>query len=75
MTTSRDHLFPVDLDTYRTQVRTAGMALTSARKSVDNASDRLKACVLAGIGAGLSENEAAKLAGVTRQTVRAWLGK
>lgn len=35
----------------------------------------LKTAVRKAVGAGMSEVEAAKLAGVTRMTVRAWLGK
>jgi predicted transcriptional regulator len=37
--------------------------------------DNLKAAVRSGVAAGMTEQAAADAAGVTRQTVRKWLGK
>ena len=39
------------------------------------ATERLKIAVLEAIAGGMSEVEAARRAGVSRNTVRAWLGK
>jgi DNA-directed RNA polymerase specialized sigma24 family protein len=57
--------------------RIAGTA--SARQSaldlVAEHTDRLRKAVVAAVKDGMSESEAARLAGVTRMTVRSWLGK
>ena len=37
--------------------------------------DALRVAVRRAVAAGMSESEAARRAGVTRMTVRAWLGK
>lgn len=47
----------------------------AARKRLETATTRLKVVVRAACDEGMSEVEAAKLAGVTRMTVRAWRGK
>jgi len=46
-------------------------AIAMAHKCRDN----LRAAVIRAVSEGMSESEAARRAGVTRQTVRFWLGK
>ena len=45
------------------------------KREMGCAADQLRDAVRGAIAAGMTEVEAAKLAGVTRMTVRAWLGK
>jgi hypothetical protein len=46
------------------------------REKADSERTQLRDCVVAAVTVhGMSELEASKLAGVTRQTVRAWVGK
>lgn len=65
-----------------TDIRTAGTALFKAREQyavsrrlAERAWDELRKAALAAISAGMSESEAARVAGVDRMTVRKWLGK
>lgn len=44
-------------------------------KEVDEVTDHLSAYVHEGAAAGISEVDLALMAGVTRMTIRAWLGK
>jgi len=50
-------------------------AVESARESAAEASEALRSTTIAAVHAGVSEVEAARLAGVARMTVRSWLGK
>lgn len=45
------------------------------RAALDNRRDELAVEVRAAVNGGMSEVEAARLAGVSRMTVRSWLGK
>ena len=47
----------------------------AAQEDERRATERLKLGVLEAIAGGMSEVEAARRAGVSRNTVRAWLGK
>lgn len=75
MTTSPDPLFPISLDEYREAIDKAGTQVKAARSRLRNTTEVLRDRVTRAVAAGISENEAAKLAGVERQTVRKWLGK
>lgn len=68
-------MFPVDLDSYRASVSALGAKRRAAVIRLELTTDILRKCVVAAVAAGMSENEAAKLAGVTRQAVRSWRGK
>lgn len=46
-----------------------------ALKTVDERTNDLKTAVIDAVRNGMSENHAKDLAGVTRMTIRAWLGK
>ena len=46
-----------------------------AKDNAHYAAAQLKAAVRAAVAAGMSESEAARQAGVSRMTVRSWLGK
>lgn len=48
---------------------------SAARTALAEVRDQLREAVLSEIDAGMSEQEAAKRAGVSRLTVRAWRGK
>ena len=48
---------------------------TAAREAVTLAKADLRRAVVAAVHDGMTEVKAAKLAGVSRPTVRAWLGK
>ena len=50
-------------------------ALTEARIEERRAAEWVKLGVLEAVAGGMSEVEAARRAGVSRNTVRAWLGK
>lgn len=45
------------------------------REKADGERTQLRDCVVRAVQLGLSESDAARLAGVTRMTVRSWLGK
>jgi hypothetical protein len=68
-------LAPVDLDEYRQQISKRGKELDRARRRVELTTQVLKDVVLAAVRSGLSQSEAARLAGVRRQTVIEWCGK
>lgn len=72
---TNEPLFPVDLTPYRVQIKDAGEKLAVARHAEKTARSRVRDVVLAALEAGVSESEAATLAGVSRLTVRAWAGK
>lgn len=76
MTTHKEPtMFEISLDDYRRAIDKDGQQLRSARSRVRNTTEVLKSRVLRAIAAGLSENEAAKISGVTRETIRTWQGK
>jgi len=65
----------VSLDEYRAQIDNCGTELAAARRRVELTAHVLRLRVLRAIAAGMTESEAARLAGVRRQTVRDWAGK
>jgi hypothetical protein len=50
-------------------------AVRVARAAFDEARERLIASVRQAVAGGMSESEAARQCGVTRMTIRSWLGK
>lgn len=62
-------------DRHRTQICTWADERTFHRAKADEATDRLRLAVRDAVHHGMSESEAARLANVTRMTVRKWLGK
>ena len=52
-----------------------GASFNYHRDEARKASARLQAAVIDAAAAGVSESEIARFAGVTRMTVRTWLGK
>lgn len=58
-----------------TSVEAAGEHLAAARDDLAQATRIARAVVERATAAGLSEHKAARLAGVTRMTVRSWAGK
>ena len=52
-----------------------GARLTKARTELAAATDAAREAVRADIANGMTETEAARRYGVTRMTIRAWLGK
>jgi hypothetical protein len=67
--------YEVDLALIRQGITSCGARLHDARQAADTARRELRSRSIEGVGLGLSEAEVARLAGVTRQTVRGWLGK
>lgn len=65
----------MDHETERQQVAEAAEDYQRKLAEMVASKDELKARTLAAMIAGISENEASKLAGVTRKTVREWQGK
>jgi len=65
----------VSLDEYRDGISKRGTELAVARRRVELTADVLRVLVLRAVAAGMTESEAARLAGVRRQTVRDWSGK
>lgn len=65
----------MDKQNERLAVAAAASEYQTQLAAMINAKAVLKTRVLAAIAAGVSENEAAKLSGVTRKTVRDWQGK
>lgn len=59
----------------RKKIAEAAAAYQLALAEMINAKAVLKKRVLDAIASGVSENEASKLSGVTRKTVRDWQGK
>lgn len=59
----------------RDRLQELGRDLSDAVRARDLASENLRVTVLDALASGVSENEAAKLAGITRDTVRRWAGK
>jgi predicted transcriptional regulator len=58
-----------------TDLRRAGARYRRAKANTDTVRDELKAVVSAAAAAGMSEVQIADISGVTRMTVRNWLGK
>lgn len=75
MTTSDPVMFSISIDEYRSAISAEGARYAAARRRLELVSEVLRLRVVGAVNAGLSQNEAAKLSGVTRQTVRVWLGK
>lgn len=59
----------------RARLEHLGHAYAQQRAVTDNLRDQLADAVRAAVDSGVSEVEAARLAGVSRMTVRSWLGK
>lgn len=57
------------------QVSPEGARLIQARKELAQATETAREAVRREVAAGMTESEAARRHGVSRQTVRAWLGK
>ena len=53
----------------------AARSYEAATRTASVATDALRAAVRAAVAAGMSESEASRQAGVSRMTVRSWLGK
>jgi hypothetical protein len=68
-------LFTVSLDEYREVLSRQGKIVTAAVSRLRTEREMLKDRVLGALAAGMSEVEASKLSGVTRETVRKWQGK
>ncbi|MDQ0733482.1 hypothetical protein [Arthrobacter sp. B1I2] len=66
---------PDPLADYRGEIDRISTEYNTALRRMVNTKNKLKTVVLASIKAGMSENEASKLAAVTRKTVRDWQGK
>lgn len=64
-----------DIDEFRADIGQKGEDVAALTVSLESARVLLRESVLAGLGAGISELEASKLAGVTRDSVRRWAGK
>lgn len=62
-------------DQYRNAVAVWGETHAANRRRLQESRDELAQAVREAVKADVTEVEAAKLAGVTRMTVRAWLGK
>lgn len=62
-------------DQYRAAVAVWADTHAANRRRVKESRDELRDAVRQAVGAGMSEVEAARVAGVTRMTVRSWLGK
>lgn len=60
---------------YRRALASQGASLAQARGLVASHRDRLRQTVRTAASAGMAEAELARVAGVDRMTVRAWLGK
>lgn len=71
----QDALLPVSLDEYREAIDKAGSGRRAALRRLNNTTEVLRLRVVAGVRAGLSQSEAAKLAGVRRQTVMDWVNQ
>ena len=57
------------------QVATAARELQRARAAQARAMDKVRWAVVQAVMDGMTEAEAARIAGVDRMTVRKWLGK
>jgi len=60
---------------HESMVRLAADEAAAAREGAAHYMGELRRAVMAAVEAGISESETARLAGVTRMTVRSWLGK
>ena len=60
---------------YRAAVAVWADTHAANRQRLQESRDELRGAVREAVKHGMTEVEAAKLAGVTRMTVRAWLGK
>jgi Homeodomain-like domain len=63
------------LDDFRRSIDSAASQLAAAESLVRSRRSALVALVRSAIAAGLSELEAAALVGVSRMTIRRWIGK
>lgn len=59
----------------RERLERAARAHIDARAELARARDELREAVLGSLAEGMTESQAARLANVDRQTVRAWAGK
>lgn len=77
MTTSHENPFEplVDLDQLRRSIGYFSEREKAFQKRADHERLQLRDCVVRAVQMGMSELEASKVAGVTRQTVRTWCGK
>ncbi|MGO4587157.1 helix-turn-helix domain-containing protein [Arthrobacter sp. 2RAF6] len=64
-----------DQDNARKSLILRGSELDDALDAVTRCKDRLRSVVVAAAAVGLTEVEIARLAGISRPTVRDWLGK
>lgn len=62
-------------DQHRAAVAVWGDTHAANVRRMKESRDELRDAVREAVKAGMTEVEAAKLAGVTRMTIRAWLGK
>lgn len=62
-------------DQYRTAVAVWADAYATNRRRLQESRDELRDAVQQAVAAGVTEVEAARLSGVTRMTVRKWVGK
>ena len=63
------------LDTAVENLRTLAAQREQLTRQLEHTTEALRAACADATAAGISEAETARLAGVTRMTVRAWLGK
>lgn len=64
-----------DQEVVRSGLSRRGAELRAALDAVDEAKGRLREVVRLAPGVGITEVEVARLAGISRPTVRDWLGK
>lgn len=75
MSNTPEPLIPVDLDEYRAAIDKAGTKVAAARRQLANSTEILRSRVVRAVELGLSKSEAARLAGVRRETVIGWCEK
>lgn len=77
MSTSHENPFEplVDIDQLRQSIEYFSKREKAFREQADLERIRLRDCVRRAVQSGMSELEASKLSGVTRGTVRTWIGK
>ena len=67
--------FDVDLTDVAANVKRLGARRLAARSAFEDATEELRNACVRAVVYGMSESEAARLAGVRRQTIREWSGK
>lgn len=66
---------PLDAMQIAIDLHAAGKALSEAKAALSDATDAARQAAIEAVDVGISEAEVARELGVTRMTVRSWLGK